>query len=250
MTSALEINGKKLQPIKAVLNEVSYSRDYLTRLARERKISAVSVGRQWFVELDSIKSYEESSALEAGLRKKHLSEERKKEQQVRKAVEDKKTLRIKKAKTLNARSAVVASTVLAVGLMAGVATNNLVNFNPASQTLVANTFEVPAPIQEATLLVPVEEKSDLVVASDVSPLAQEENKSTSNIRVISDNVENGVLLLPRGSVKSSPEEMFSDEVEVLTSSDGTQMVVKVDKEGRPFGEVIPFVLVPVNHTEI
>ncbi|MCA9359394.1 hypothetical protein KC926_04305, partial [Candidatus Kaiserbacteria bacterium] len=100
MTTTLEIDGKKFQTIKSVANKVSYSRDYITRLAREGKILATHVGRQWFVDLDSLNNYIDTTAKETEVRKKMLSEERKREQIIATAAQKKKDIQTRKAKTL------------------------------------------------------------------------------------------------------------------------------------------------------
>lgn len=248
MTTTLEIDGKKFHTIKSVADKVSYSRDYITRLAREEKILATNVGRQWFVDLDSLNNYIETTAQETEVRKKILSEERKREQKISTATQKKKNIRAQKAKTLNVRATVTACAVLTVGLLSGWATQNFFILNYPTNSLVANTFDVP---DVATSLSSREivKKENLSADIDSGLEKKEYPESTSNIRPISEDVENGILLLPQGSLTASPTEMFSDEVVVVTTEKGTQMIVRVDKDGLPVGNIIPFVSVPVNHSD-
>ena len=73
--------------------------------------------------------------------------------------------------------------------------------------------------------------------------------STFSVNEISDDVSEGVLLLPEGSMSATVTDMFSDEVQVLTNGEGVQVVVRVDENGMPIGNVIPFVKVPVNNSD-
>ena len=232
MSNALEINGRELQPIKDVVSAVAYSKDYITRLARERKITATNTGRQWYVDLDSLKKYEEASIIEQDLRKKRLSEERKLEQKTKISIQKKEVLRNERARTLKVKAVVATSLVLGLGIFSGWVTHSILFIDESSQGQLANTAE---PFSSGD----VQNETPLSIS--------EQNPPSSNIRPISDSVEEGVLLLPYGASHASATEMFSDEVIVLTAPDGTQAVVRVNEEGVPEGEVIPFVTVPVNN---
>lgn len=247
MSSALEIDGKTFYPIKTVASKVSYSRDYITRLAREGKIHATNVGRQWFVDLESLNSYCESSSIEADLRKKRLSEERKIEQQAILEAKRKKAHRETKAKFFDVRATAVASVVLTLGLVGGWVTYNVINFDQVSQTFATNIFGVS---ESQVGLVPASEKvklsSNLTAPSDNTQSAPQ---PIEVVRPISKDVANGILLLPHGTSSASATEMFSDEVKVITADDGTQMIVRLDEYGNPTGNIIPFVTVPVNNSD-
>jgi hypothetical protein len=250
MESTLEINGKKLHLIKDVVGSVSYSRDHITRLAREGKIFATNIGRNWFVDIDSLKNYEEFSKVELDIRKKQLSDERKNEMKIAEASIQKQIERATRLKKIEHRAAVVATLVLTIGLLTGWSTYNFLSTDHSPTNQLANTTETrELPFVERDIL--LDEESTFALASDVvikTTLNQEE--AVSSMRPIDDEIKNGVLLLPHGSVTASATEMFSDEVTVLTSADGSQVVVRLDENGRPKGNVIPFVTVPVNHLEI
>ncbi len=60
MTELIEIsqeNSKKFVPVREAAKRVSYTTDYVGRLAREGKIEAKRDGRAWLVELDSLKLF-------------------------------------------------------------------------------------------------------------------------------------------------------------------------------------------------
>lgn len=233
MSNALEIDGKILHPIKEAAQLVSYSRDYVTRLAREEKIIAQLVGRQWFVDVDSLRSYAEASAIEQELRKKQLSEERKRERMVREASEEMGTVQIEHSQRSHSRAISVAALVLCLGLVTGWGAYSLLQLSPSPQNV--------AQVSDSTGQQPM-----------VAPTAQVESKDTSGLvpeyssRDISDMpIENGVLLLPAATTSESVV-MFSDDVTVVEDEAGGMKVQRVDAEGNPVGNEIPFVVVPVN----
>ena len=57
MTNVLTINGKKYIQSNQLAREFGYTTDYIGRLAREEKILATLVGRQWFVEPESLRVF-------------------------------------------------------------------------------------------------------------------------------------------------------------------------------------------------
>jgi hypothetical protein len=239
MSTAIEIDGRKLLPIKEVVTKVSYSRDYVTRLAREGKIVATSVGRQWFVDLDSLIGYNEAAAAEQVIRKKQLSEERKKEQATHLALLERKEKSQRKEKYVPMKAAIASVVVCTFGLLGGWSVYNL-----ASKESSTNIFSNSGPAV-------IDVQSNLASASKASPSGAPAfvASSTFSVNEISDDVSEGVLLLPEGSMSATVTDMFSDEVQVLTNGEGVQVVVRVDENGMPIGNVIPFVKVPVNNSD-
>lgn len=231
MSAALEINGKKLQPIKEAATLVSYSRDYVTRLARENKITATTVGRQWFVDVDSLVAYAEQSKLEQELRKKQLSDERKQEIKIKTAVDKLQEARQAKVRFLHVRAVVVTMFILCSGLLAGViAHETLIAKNTVRDTLL--------PANQTASVIETEQKTD-----SIADFIDREYR-TRSLRPIGDVAE-GVLILPSGAATLTAAEVFSDEVIVREAADGTQTVVRVDQAGNEIGEGLPFVVVPV-----
>lgn len=244
MADALEIDGKFLHPIKEAAELVSYSRDYITRLAREKKITAIYVGRQWFVDLKSLKAYVETSTLEQEIRKKQLSAERKHENQIREAAKEQHTLHLKKAESLHMRSMLVASLVLMFGVMTGVVTHQLIS-NP-SQPQVASTYDAKE-ISSSIAIVPPTDIDSSTTSVNEAMSDFVEFRQMEELRLIGD-IRNGVLLLPTDD-QASIAEMLSDRVVVREMPDGTEVVVRVDATGHEVGNAMPFITVPVEHTE-
>lgn len=244
MTNTLVINGKKLHPIKDAVASVSYSRDYVTRLAREQKITASNIGRQWFVDLESLKSYAEASKLELDIRKKQLSEERRKELEIREAVESKKARLSGLERSLHAKALSTATLVLCFGLMTGLTIDYLFGFAQPANFQVASTPTFYNNKNVVTL-------SD-GTADTISSNLNYTDTSITNVVSFSPVLEKlpvsgqGVLLLPDTDASSTtPADFFSDEVKVETLMTGEQVVVMIDKNGNKISNNIPFVVVPL-----
>ena len=239
MEAHIEIGNKKLSSIREASSQVSYSRDYVTRLAREGKIFASQIGRQWYVDLDSLKNYAEVSRIEADIRKAHLSEKRKQEQIFRSAKEQHETAREKTVTTAHTKAVAAAGSVLAVGLLAGVFGYSMLmapnNFDAAiSQTTATNQYSQTAANAKAVMNTSV---SDAAVTRSGAYTQSSAVESTSSI-------SEGILVLPVGA-NDDPAAVFSDEVRIRTATSGKQTAVLVDVNGVESDREIPFVLVPV-----
>ena len=240
MTSLIEIDGKKLTSIREACSEVSYSRDYVTRLAREGKIVASLIGRQWFVDTETLKNYAAQSQIESAARKNQLSEERKQEQLFYKTKEAQQISHQKSAATVRARAVVASGSVLALGLMVGV----------FGHLVLDTPFDVNSLLgQSEGSRTPYSQTATNVNANPTPPeylpkvLAENPAPHFSTKKVVSlANSQNGILILPQGA-DGNPAEVFSDEVQIRTATSGQQTAVLVD--GVAPEREIPFVLVPV-----
>ena len=236
MSSALEIDGKKLHPIKEVVDSVSYSRDYITRLARERKIEASYVGRQWFVDPESLKRYVDAAAVEQELRRKQLSTERKREQQAAVAAHKKRESRDGEAKKIPVRLAVATLSILCAGIFGGVVTHGVLTATGGAPLAVWQSSAT----QEASVA------SFSTQEVSTQDAAEERSVSTSAVSVIGD-VKEGILLLPSSGGVDTPADFFSDEVLVTTDQTGRQTVVLADEYGQPTSEEVQYVVIPVSN---
>lgn len=237
MTGALEINGKKMLTIKEAAKAVSYSRDHITKLAREGKIVATHIGRHWYVNLDSLKSYEETSKSEQEIRKRRLSEERRRDLQVKEILKQQdfhrraKSVKSKKVATAIASIALVAGLLTGVGLYATVGSSAV----SGNQQLAS----IGNAEQKST-------ESGEKVVSDVK-LLEPQFESNSRLQTLSE-ANSGILLLPQTNEKSNVqfvEDYFSDPVKVVVNEKGETAIVMVDEEGNVISEPVPFVSVPV-----
>lgn len=79
MSQQLVINGKRYLPSTELAREYSYTSDYISRLARDEKVLGTRVGRQWFLEPESLRTYIQQLEVEKRVLKEDLSRQRKAE---------------------------------------------------------------------------------------------------------------------------------------------------------------------------
>lgn len=77
MTQSLTINGKEYVPSNTLATRFKYTPDYIAKLAREEKILATQVGRQWFVEPGSLETFLHQAQVEKEIRAEELRKRRK-----------------------------------------------------------------------------------------------------------------------------------------------------------------------------
>lgn len=241
MSNTVEIDGRILHPVKDATSFVSYSRDYITRLAREEKIVARTIAGQWFVDVESLVRYQNLSALEREVRERQLSEDIKKEHQVRQAVESKNYLHTKKAASLHHRALATATLVLTLGLVSGYSIHQALLIDNPQFGQLANTFNSYEVVDKNSELV-------LSTVANNKTKVYEANLSTQEEKSLGD-ISNGILLLPAGNDEAT-EDIFSDLVIVKKMSDGSERVVQVDEAGNLVGKEIPFVRVPTSKQDI
>jgi hypothetical protein len=86
MKDELYINDQFFCTVRLAASHVTYSKDYITRLARQQKIRAVHIGRNWYIDVKTLKQYEEVQSLEASIRNRQLKQKRKIEHHLRDAM--------------------------------------------------------------------------------------------------------------------------------------------------------------------
>lgn len=245
MTSSLEINGKKLHSIKYAATHFGYSRDYVTRLAREQKIIAAQIGRQWFIDIDSLGSYSSTMALEQKVRQQQLSEERKRERQLTERIEKNEIERAHYKRRLAIRSKVVAAAVLLLGLTSGVAIERI-----PSVSVQLNRQVASAPFMQW-----FQGSANL----ELAPQPKENQPTPQGAEVVNFSHEafrlstmaeptDGVLLLPAATSGTSSidvKKLFSDDVRILKDENGQEYVAQVSEKGETIRK-IAFVVVPVS----
>lgn len=74
------LNEQTFVPVSELTGDFSYSVDYITRLAREKKIKALQLERRWYVYPASLESYASVQEWEKEVRQKQLQADRKREQ--------------------------------------------------------------------------------------------------------------------------------------------------------------------------
>jgi hypothetical protein len=244
MEAHVEIGNKKLYAVREASRQVSYSRDYVTRLAREEKILASQIGRQWYVDLDSLKNYAEVARIEADIRKAHLSAKRKQEQIFHSAKVQHEITREKTAAGAQRKAIAVAGSVLAVGLLVGVFGYSAVmtpgSFDSAiSQATATNQYSQMA----------VNAKAGLNTNVSGAETTRSGVNSESSAIETTESISQGILVLPYGA-NTDPAAVFSDEVRIYTATSGKQTAVLVDVNGVESDREVPFVMVPVKTDNI
>lgn len=253
MSTQVEINGDTFLPIKEAAKLVSYSKDYVARLAREQKIVATQIGRQWFVDTTSLINFSQAAELEQSIRKQQLSLERKREQTVKQeVVAIKKTTR-GKAKLVKTRAQLAATMALSLGLMigAGVYTSSQLFPQTVNQVHVSAVGDVTLVTEELPVVAVEElraaEPQPTTLYSNVMeyPLFIDE----SEVRAMGTSSVEGILILrSEGSIGSAQEaqSVFSDDVNVVFTESNSGVVEYVTAEGETVE--YPFVSVPVSGT--
>lgn len=79
MAHSVEIRGVRYVSSNTAGSSIGYSGDYVARLAREQKIRATRIGRQWFVDPISLENFYANANREKQIRQKKLREVRIKE---------------------------------------------------------------------------------------------------------------------------------------------------------------------------
>lgn len=246
MTSFVEIDGKKFQNVSEAAKLAGYSRDYIGRLAREKKIGAIQIGRQWFVSLPSLQKYAKIAELEMKARQQKLSVERKSEREATKRISEKSTRRTGSISNKKIGARVLATSVLALGVGFGVllSTTSLAGVN--SQKQVANAPQVNS-FPQVTQEFPFATGDVVETQSGASIDFSQESMTISTV----DGDGQGVLLLPSQSDKKLTEQevqqLFSDPVKIVKDEHGNKYVVRTTAEGVE--ERLPFAVVPVVNQE-
>lgn len=258
MSENLEINGLNLLPIKDAAKLVSYSRDYVARLAREKKIVASQIGRQWFIDIISLKSFAEASTLEQSVRQQRLSAERKREQSLKEEMQEIKKSFKGRGRNVRFQAQLVSCLVLAFGLLTGTGLYTLSSLSSAKvphtvavatlgsvgnvsdsresesyQVVEENLTLAQAKPQVVTMLNTVTDKQVFVDESEVIQLSEVDTK--------------GIFLLPQnGQIQdiAQVKEMFSDDLNIEYIDENTGVIVYVRENGERVE--FPFVSVPLS----
>jgi len=80
VSNTVVLNEQTFVPVSELTGNFSYSVDYITRLAREKKIKALQLERRWYVYPASLESYAAVQEWEKEVRQKQLKTDRKREQ--------------------------------------------------------------------------------------------------------------------------------------------------------------------------
>lgn len=242
MSNSIDINGKELLTIKDASGLVDYSRDYITRLARERKIVATQIGRKWYVDIDSLKNYQSVAKAEQEIKKRRLSDDRKQELAI-KAVKEKRHATVTQQAERKVPVVALAGFIVFLGLSVGVAMEHGVRDGFVTLSQIANTrigFESADTALEL-------ERDESVYAEPITTETLEPIFKPTATQNVLQAKHSGLMLLPdTENARVEAQDYFSDPVDVVTATSGESYLVRTNKDGEPIGELVPFVVVPVN----
>jgi len=234
MTQRFQLGNNELVPLKEAVLLVPYSRDYISRLAREGKIVAFQFNRQWVVDSASLLNFYDQAKIEEGVRRHHLKELRLQEREVREMFAlSLETLDLQHS---SARYHTHKKTVAVVlcGLIVGLFSYTLsLQVTPQRAALIA---QIPQNLFGAN-----SSHTKVVVAADISPVVS--GLYVANEVTESFTLSHG-LVLASASTTDSLEDiqvLFSDEVVVEMTSTTTGQITLPGLEGNK----IPFVRVPL-----
>ena len=236
MIPDLQLGSSQLLPVKEAAEFMACSRDYVTRLARENKITATQINRQWLIDMDSLKNFFAFSQYEMAVRKKHLREIRKKELLVKQEFSEKiNSLKINQDQ-IGTKTAVVSLTLL----LCGIGTGLLLNFTNIyiSFDRVAVLAQIPQGIVTNFFHTLTGENKIVVYDEWVSNFGLMER--TDKLLM-----SNGIIIFP-ANVSVSPDQneignLFSDNTEIVMTGINTGFV---RTDGFQNGRSIPFVKIP------
>ncbi len=242
MSSFVEIAGNKYESVSAASKQTGYSRDYIGRLAREEKITATQVGRQWFVSVASLEAYAKNAEHDQKARKEKLSLQRKQEREAIKSIHVQERAKVIAKQKKQIGQKVLAGSVLTFGVGLGVFLNATFFLHTSPLNQAASAPEVGS-FRTAEQEFPVATGDTVEQISLETIDFSQESMSVSTL----DGDGEGVLLLPNQADKKLTEaevkKLFSDPVQLVKDEEGNQYVVRQTAEGKE--ERLPFVVVPV-----
>jgi len=232
----LQLGSSQLLPVKEAAELVTCSRDYVTRLARENKITATLINRQWLVDIDSLKNFFAFSQYEIAVRKKHLCEIRKNELLVKQEFSEK----INSLKINQDQIGIKTTAISLTLLLCGIGTGLLLNFTNIYIPLdkVATLAQIPQSVATNFLYTLTGENEIVVYDEWVSNFGLMER--TDKLLM-----SNGIIIFP-ANVSVSPDQneignLFSDNTEIVMTGINTGFV---RADGFQNGRSIPFVKIP------
>lgn len=248
MSEARKLQEETMLPIKAAAEHVSYSRDYVARIAREGKVVAEQRGRQWFVSLSSLEQFVVAAAQEREVRRHVLSEQRRREREEQEQVA---ALAAASARR-RARAPRVAGAAVALVLTLGLGAASLLLQLPIAGELAHWTVSPAAtPLAREQVLVESSQTSTRE-AERVVPAVRTKVSLTPHFATERTQqalaAQGDLLVLGRADVgavaTATISSYFSHAVVLERDERGEWRVYRASPSGEPIGRGIPFVAIP------
>lgn len=217
----MAVHMTDLVSVSEAANLVPYSRDHITRLAREGKVLAVQVARRWMVSAVSLQRFYESCRHEDAVRQHYLSEARRRDLEI---AEHFKTEHARIATTYSAATPALwySTTIVLSGLLCGVLLHTSLSSWSLGNHLIAHISTSTADDISAP---PTQVASVGTAFVGSLPRAGDSRVPAVETRELS--LENGLVLLPlTASSTLRSEDFFSDDV-MVEMIDDTQGMVRL-----------------------
>ena len=240
MKQKLSINGKEYVPISHLVASSTYTSDYIRRLAVDEKILGTQVGRIWFIEPESFKTFLLKTDVEKKISASELSQKRKSEQTLKKEVTIKVSSNKRHSLFAFGQAVAVVSCGLLIGSLSFVASNDPTNINTLVQGsgislsfLATSIYSLSDHTESLTAL---STESVLVRSMSVSATSSDEAFAVLPIFPERDRMESSAQ--QEKSQQQSPVEnlQFSDETKVVVNDRGDQFIVPIFKENSQGGD--------------
>lgn len=269
MARELTINGKKYLPSSVLSERFSYTPDYLTKLARDGKVEATRIGRQWFLNEMSLEQFSHLTDLEKNKRSEVLRTQRKIEREIHnKKRSDIRRLNTTFKKVSHASAMMQAAVVVASGLFLGslgfLAYEQNLNSSAvlsAADDIVVTLGEHMVPdisdLTEFNQLAFLDftfffdwifKGADVVEVEHVRDEGVVPSTDTAQVEV-AEKHNDAILLLDASTTDATIADIrqsFSDEVEVTFDGEHTGVITPVFRERADTS--YRFLLVPVTET--
>ena len=234
---------------------VGYSSDYITRLAREGKIDAKQVNRQWLVDLDSLKLFSLNAEAEKRERGEKLKEERMNE---RAAILKNTNDAVLLSQLQNTKSSALGQTaILTACLLLFV---NILWFSFESRITTSPIFtgvsNITAALSEA-IIAPIPDFITQTASFSFVFLEDDSQRSAiaNNLEVKKDQYFNqsdfeGIVIVEDDETETNPidkvRHSFSDELVVNFDTENSGVITPVFRDSK--GESYRFLLIPANES--
>jgi hypothetical protein len=241
MTQSLIINTKEYIQSNVLALRCGYSSDYIGKLAREEKILGTQIGRQWFIEPESLNTF----LLQTEIAKKIRAEELRKQRKAEHGVHRQNNRGGQGAFISEFEALSQAVIIVACGLLVG-----SLGWTVSSERLGAHELHVGlqetisfmarslSPNAETPL-----ETHVLVAASAESVSAKSELLADPVFTTLPEFPLREVIVASSSKVFERAQ-VFSDEVRIIPREDGSEVIVPVFKNGGQ--QENSFLIIPVN----
>lgn len=257
MSQQLRVNGKQYLQSNELASTFGYSADYLGKLAREEKILGTQIGRQWFIEPESLKTFLHKTEIQKQIRKEELSLKRKAEHL---SHQQNSVMKVE-SRELGAVALAQALAVVMCGGLIGILGFASLEAGLQVADVRAGASESLALIGESVLplgasVAPAGLEGQLAASSDARILPSSdpveapliftnlpEFPERTSLPVTASSTEEGVKTQQHDALRSQ----FSDEIDIFVDSEGNQFILPIFRN-----DAVPqdqFLVVPVNASE-